>query len=466
MNLASMSRAALAGAVILSLAACGGGGGDSGDSGSPNPNPNPGPTNFTIGGSVSGLSTSGLVLANGSDTVNVASGGTSFNFANQVVGGGSYSVTIKTQPPGQTCSLSNGSGTVGSANVTNIAVSCRNYVAYIANNNIASLGEFSISPTTSALSHVASGAVAAGVKPRDVAVSADGKFAYVVNSDPSSNSVSEYSIAADGSLTAIGSIDTDSRPVSIALTSDGKYAYVTNLDSNVVRLYTIGTDGKLSSNAAMARAVTGAAPSSITISPSGQFAYVTNFGGSTISQFKINADGTLTGLTTVQSNGVFVGPRAMAFTPDGHFAYVTNASQNSSTISEFSVGADGLLTLLRTSLPQAGAFPNAIKVSPNGKAVYVANFNDTSGALSLFSIGSDGKLSPLAGQPTVTSAAGPQAMAFTPDGSRLFVTNSGAVSSSGNGVVTEFTVNADGTLTNKQALEVDSVAVPWGITIR
>ena len=38
--------------------------------------------------------------------------------------GAAYSVTVKTNPSGQACTVSTGSGTVGSANVTNVAVSC------------------------------------------------------------------------------------------------------------------------------------------------------------------------------------------------------------------------------------------------------------------------------------------------------------------------------------------------------
>ena len=33
-------------------------------------------------------------------------------------------MTVKTNPSGQTCTVSSGSGTVASANVTNVAVSC------------------------------------------------------------------------------------------------------------------------------------------------------------------------------------------------------------------------------------------------------------------------------------------------------------------------------------------------------
>ena len=48
----------------------------------------------------------------------------SFTFATPLAGGAAYSVTVKTNPSGQTCTVSDGSGTVASANVTNVAVSC------------------------------------------------------------------------------------------------------------------------------------------------------------------------------------------------------------------------------------------------------------------------------------------------------------------------------------------------------
>jgi uncharacterized repeat protein (TIGR03803 family) len=38
--------------------------------------------------------------------------------------GATYAVTVKTQPTGETCTVSNGSGTIATASVTNIAVSC------------------------------------------------------------------------------------------------------------------------------------------------------------------------------------------------------------------------------------------------------------------------------------------------------------------------------------------------------
>lgn len=78
---------------------------------------------FTIGGTVTGLSGAGLVLQNnGGGDLPVSAG--SFTFAAPVVQGSAYSVTVYTQPPGQTCTVSQGSGTVGMAPVTNVQVAC------------------------------------------------------------------------------------------------------------------------------------------------------------------------------------------------------------------------------------------------------------------------------------------------------------------------------------------------------
>ena len=79
---------------------------------------------FTVGGAVSGLSGSGLVLQNnGRDDLGVAANG-GFSFATALAGGTAYAVTVKTQPGGQSCTVANGAGTVGSAHVTTVDVRC------------------------------------------------------------------------------------------------------------------------------------------------------------------------------------------------------------------------------------------------------------------------------------------------------------------------------------------------------
>lgn len=82
-------------------------------------------TNFTIGGSISGLSASGLVLRNnGADDLLVASGATTFQFTTPVAYAGSYNVTVATQPAGLTCTVSNASGINVTSNINSITVTC------------------------------------------------------------------------------------------------------------------------------------------------------------------------------------------------------------------------------------------------------------------------------------------------------------------------------------------------------
>lgn len=104
----------------LLLAACSGGVGSTDTTASATA------SQFTVGGSVTGLSGSNLVLQNnGGDDLPVAANGT-FTFPTALISGDSYSVSVLSEPskPSQTCIVINGSGTMGSGNVTGIALLC------------------------------------------------------------------------------------------------------------------------------------------------------------------------------------------------------------------------------------------------------------------------------------------------------------------------------------------------------
>jgi alpha-tubulin suppressor-like RCC1 family protein len=84
------------------------------------------PSTYTVGGEVSGLAGSGLVLVNnGGDSLAVSANGP-VTFASALAEGAGYRVTVLAQPtaPTQTCFVSGGSGTVTTANVTTVAVAC------------------------------------------------------------------------------------------------------------------------------------------------------------------------------------------------------------------------------------------------------------------------------------------------------------------------------------------------------
>lgn len=101
---------------FIFLAACG----------SDNSSPLPVTPTFVIGGSISGLAGSGLVLQNNAaDNLSISADG-SFSFPIEIEENSAFNVTVFNHPstPTQFCSVSNGSGTVSNAAINNITVSC------------------------------------------------------------------------------------------------------------------------------------------------------------------------------------------------------------------------------------------------------------------------------------------------------------------------------------------------------
>jgi Galactose oxidase, central domain/Kelch motif len=81
---------------------------------------------YTIGGSVTGLTGTGLVLSdNKTDTLTITPGtnGASVPFTFKTAVSGAYDVEVQTQPTGQTCKASANTGTA-TANVTTVAIAC------------------------------------------------------------------------------------------------------------------------------------------------------------------------------------------------------------------------------------------------------------------------------------------------------------------------------------------------------
>jgi uncharacterized protein DUF3443 len=105
-------------ALLIALGGCGGGG----STGTSSPS-------YTVGGTVSGLTGKGLVLEDDSAAPLSVSGNGSFVFTSALASGDSYAVTVMTQPSDQTCIVDNSYGTVASADVVNVAVSCHTIAA-------------------------------------------------------------------------------------------------------------------------------------------------------------------------------------------------------------------------------------------------------------------------------------------------------------------------------------------------
>jgi YVTN family beta-propeller protein len=352
-------------------------------------------SNYTVGGTVSGLTGSGLVLdyVSGGDvssTLTISSNG-SFTFAPHVANGTTYSISVESQPvnPSQICTVSNGSGTVAGANVTSVIVNCAPTArfAYVANKLSSNISAYSVNSTTGALTPVAgSPFVSNGSQPDAVGVGPDGNYLYVANS--ASNDLGIFSInTATGLLSPLSTVPTGAAPYGIVVT--GGHLYVSNYASNDISAYAIDAASGALTEISGSPFPVGVAPTSLKTDPSGTYLYVANFGSGSVSVLHVDSSsGALSGITG-SPFPAGAGPISIAIDATGSFAYVANKA--GATISEYSIDSStGALTALPAS-------PLATQSSPTSMATAGAYLvvTDVTQAdeLATFAIGGTGVLS-------------------------------------------------------------------------
>jgi 6-phosphogluconolactonase len=428
------------------LGACGGGGGDD----PPVPGPPPPPAAFTIGGTVTGLVSTGLVIRSSTGSeIAVASSGP-FTFPTAIAGGTAYSVTIGTQPsrgPAQQCTVANGSGTVGSAPVTNIAVTCTtrvNKFVYVPNAGSGTVSAFSIDATTGALSPVAGSPFASGVTPRTAAASNSGTSLYVTNegSAAAPPRISAYTInATTGALVSVAGspFDVSTPPPPSALTPLGRPL-----------LHPSGSIVYVSSaaSAALYGATVDAASGSLTPLPSfpigtglGRGVFTANGNVLFMPHDSLNggADGAIAAYSVHQSSGVLTSigvfptagrvPAGVALNPEGTLLFVPNAA--SGTIAVFRVDSmSGTLTAAAGSPFDWGVdtIPAIVTVHPFRNFVYATNSfvfsNPTTSSVSAFQFdATSGVLTPIAGSPFTTGGGQAGVARIEPSGKFMYVSN-------------------------------------------
>jgi N-acetylneuraminic acid mutarotase len=81
-------------------------------------------TSYTLGGTISGLNLSSVVLSNGGSTVTVTSGSSSWQFSSSFAANSNYSVNVQTQPSGEVCQVTGAASGVLTHNVSNVTVVC------------------------------------------------------------------------------------------------------------------------------------------------------------------------------------------------------------------------------------------------------------------------------------------------------------------------------------------------------
>jgi YVTN family beta-propeller protein len=257
--------------------------------------------------------------------------------------------------------------------------------------------------------------IQAGLAPRGIAITLDGRFAYVANLggvsviDTATNRATEV---PDGNK----EIKVGPAPLAIAITPDGRFAYVTHefggvsvIDTETNRTIEVPDGNKLIK---VGNAV------AIAITPDGRFAYVANISGG------VSVIDTATNRTieVPEGNKLIQAPSAaegIAITPDGRFAYVTSAGA-------FGVFVIDTATNRPVEVPDGGTLihvgpePRAIAMSPNGRFVFVGHQR---GGVSVIDTATNEAIEVPDGNKQIKAGTGSFGLAVTPDGRFVYVAN-------------------------------------------
>ncbi len=260
---------------------------------------------------------------------------------------------------------------------------------------------FSLDASTGSLSSPVTTTPA--IVPSWLTVGPSGKFLYV--SHHGTDSISAYSIAANGALTEIAG-----SPFTLPAANCGLFCEATAdqmaYDPQAETLYVqsdygwiVGTFTVNATTGALTwvyNEPTGSGPSAVTVDTTGKFVYVTNAVNANVSAYSVTTTA-MSGanpepLTPVAGQPFTAGgtPVSVVVEPTDHYLYVANSGDN--TISAFSIDSgSGALTQITGSpfaIAGGSAAPNQIAVDASGQYLYVVSeqYNGSQGGVTQFSI--------------------------------------------------------------------------------
>jgi hypothetical protein len=79
---------------------------------------------YTIGGTITGFTSGTLILQLNTDADTSIAANTKYTFSTKLATGTAYTITIKTNPTGSFCLITNATGTVSSADISNVNITC------------------------------------------------------------------------------------------------------------------------------------------------------------------------------------------------------------------------------------------------------------------------------------------------------------------------------------------------------
>ena len=442
-------------ASVLALAACGGASQSNLIHGSGN-NASKRPDGYTLGGTVAGLSGHGLTLElNGGSELPIEANG-AFAFPSSLTSGTAYSINVRQQPAvrREICTVTNGSGVVGTTDISNVSVKCTNAVGFVyvvdPNSQIAAYGI-----TTATGAPIPDGSFAipltGGYTPLvQVMVAApSGNYLYVLSQQP--NQILTFAIESNqGGLTPVNApVATRAGSLHMVMSPNGSFLFVYNIQTN--NSQSIQSFAVDSATGALTAAgivqlpntdcTAGVCPGGgdFAIRSDSKYLYVLTYDGvhntTSVTPYAIDPlTGGLTGGTAITFPTNAAGT-SMSIDPLGRFLYVAKAvspdgtpdgtSQSATVVSYILDPMTGAPALGSSTVVANGA--SWMAPDPTGKYLYFAYSGCCafySNVLAFAVDPSGGALSQIAA--AVPIAGSPQAAACDPSGAFLFLGNSSA----------------------------------------
>src|SRR6185369_9736610 len=196
---------------------------------------------------------------------------------------------------------------------------------YVSNWSSSSVSQYRIG-SDGTLSPIGSGTVPTGQNPNAVTIDHADRFAYVANLGESS--ISQYKIGLDGALIPMTTpkVPGGNSPAAVVVDPKNRFAYAADFGANdyvpppgpsTISQYSIAADGSLTPMTTPTVA-SGSGPNAMSIDPAGQYLYVANLGDNTIGQYSISAAGALLPMSpsTVASG---TKPVSIIVDPTGHY---------------------------------------------------------------------------------------------------------------------------------------------------
>jgi 6-phosphogluconolactonase (cycloisomerase 2 family) len=260
--------------------------------------------------------------------------------------------------------------------------------------------------------------------------------------------VSVFSInPSNGVLTPIGSPFSSGGGfgvIALAATPDGKFLMAVNTSTNNITVFSVGPDGGLApitGTLVTSQFATKDTPDATKVTANGKFLAVAEPFINAVEMFSIGSNGALTSLgnfPATSTAGLLAGVDSNCAST---MLYGGEDNSSATIVDEYSIGSDGTLSAMSGSpfAPTSGKNSDVVLLSPDDKTLFVSN--PYSGTMTVATVAEDGSLSLLSGSPfPMKSASAPSGMATSADGRFLYVANF-------HNTVSVFSVAADGDLT-------------------